>query len=229
MDSLTRQSIAEEHIENLQSLVERIQLYVQAENGFSTGKQLKYIEKCNALLKKALLQPRSPNAGEYIPNIRKGTVQWAAQAWIDGRTQHQALELKTIAQRHDIEDRALQLLKDQIPKYSWQHHQRELAARVLKRFERRLVHATLSPLTTNVRDALISFKPFKRGDKYKNRKYHEFGWGEKVLTEKNSKMQQPYGFVCHETDMFVFMIDKNGNQFHKKNKCAINNNPEATH
>ena len=55
MDSLTRQSIAEEHIENLQSLVERIQLYVQAENGFSTGKQLKYIEKCNALLKKALL------------------------------------------------------------------------------------------------------------------------------------------------------------------------------
>ncbi len=42
------------------------------------------------------------------------------------------------------------------------------------------------------------------------------------------KIQQPYGFVCHETDMFVFMIDKNGNQFHKK-KCAINNNPGATH
>ena len=55
-------------------------------------------------------------------------------------------------------------LKLQVPKYSWQHHQRELAARVLKRMEQQLQNITVLDLPTIVRDLLIGFKTFKQGD-----------------------------------------------------------------
>ena len=216
MNIIGKKDEAEASIDKLQSLVERIELYAKTENGFHKN-QLHEIEKCNILLNKILLQPRLPNAGEYVPNIKKNTDDWVAQAWIDGRSQHleEGLQSKTDEQRHAIEERAIYLLKQQIPKYSWQHHQRELAARVLKRMEKRLENGTLLDLPSEVRDLLVTFKTFKRGDKYKHRKYHEFAWGEKVYTSKGNN-KRTYGFVSHETNHFVFIIDKHGNKFHKK-------------
>ena len=213
---IIRKDKAETSIDKLQSLVERIELYAKTENGFHNN-QLHEIEKCNDLLNNILLQPRLPNAGEYVPNIKKNTDDWVAQAWIDGRSQHleEGLKSKTDEQRHAIEERAIYLLKEQIPKYSWQHHQRELAARVLKRMEKRLENGTLLHLPSEVRDLLITFKTFKKGDKYKHRKYHEFAWGEKVYTSIGNN-KRSYGFVSQETNHFVLIIDKYGNKFRKK-------------
>ena len=216
MNIIIRKDEAETSIHKLQSLVERIELHAKTENGFHNN-QLHEIEKCNDLLNNILLQPRLPNAGEYVPNIKKNADDWVAQAWIDGRSQHleEGLKSKTDEQRHAIEERAIYLLKEQIPKYSWQHHQRELAARVLKRMEKRLENGTLLHLPSEVRDLLITFKTFKKGDKYKHRKYHEFAWGEKVYTSIGNN-KRSYGFVSQETNHFVLIIDKYGNKFRKK-------------
>ena len=67
---IIRKDKAETSIDKLQSLVERIELYAKTENGFHNN-QLHEIEKCNDLLNNILLQPRLPNAGEYVPNIYK--------------------------------------------------------------------------------------------------------------------------------------------------------------
>ena len=67
---IIRKDKAETSIDKLQSLVERIELYAKTENGFHNN-QLHEIEKCNDLLNNILLQPRLPNAGEYVPNIKK--------------------------------------------------------------------------------------------------------------------------------------------------------------
>ena len=210
---IIRKDKAETSIDKLQSLVERIELYAKTENGFHNN-QLHEIEKCNDLLNNILLQPRLPNAGEYVPNIKKNTDDWVAQAWIDGRSQHleEGLKSKTDEQRHAIEERAIYLLKEQIPKYSWQHHQRELAARVLKRMEKRLENGILLHLPSGVRDLLVTFKTFKKGDRYKHRKYQEFAWGEKVYTSIGNN-KRTYGFVSQETNHFFFFIDKHGNKF----------------
>ena len=68
MNIIGKKDEAEASIDKLQSLVERIELYAKTENGFHKN-QLHEIEKCNILLNKILLQPRLPNAGEYVPNI----------------------------------------------------------------------------------------------------------------------------------------------------------------
>jgi hypothetical protein len=92
--------------------------------------------------------------------LKKITDDWVAQAWIDGRSQHleEGLQSKTDEQRHAIEERTIYLLKQQIPKYSWQHHQRKLAARVLKRIEKRLENGTLLDLPSEVRDLLVGYQ-----------------------------------------------------------------------
>ena len=70
MNIIGKKDEAEASIDKLQSLVERIELYAKTENGFHKN-QLHEIEKCNILLNKILLQPILPNAGEYVPNIKK--------------------------------------------------------------------------------------------------------------------------------------------------------------
>ena len=221
MNLILRKTLAEDAIDNLQSFCERLQIYHKSEGGFSNDQQRANVETCITQLKQALLQPRSPNAGEYVPDIKKGTVDWAAQAWVDGRSQHleDALESTTDEERRTIEERAVHFLKLQIPKYSWQHHQQELASRVLKRMEQQLQNVTMLDLPNNVRNRLIDFKTFKRGDKYNHRKHHTFAWGEKVYANKGKK--RIICFVCRETNFFVSMIDKNGNEFKKKKSNVI--------
>ena len=158
-----------------------------------------------------MLFPRLPNAA----------VDWVAQAWVDGRSQHleDSLQSTTNEERRIIEERAVQLLKLQVPKYSWQHHQRELAARLLKRMEQQLHNITMLDLPTNVRDLLIRFKTFKQGDKYSHRKHHNFAWGQKVYTKRGK--HRITCFVCKETDFYVTMLDKNGNEFRKKKSNVL--------
>ena len=71
MYTIERKAEAEESIDKLQCLGERIELYFKTEHSSNHENQLKVIKKCNDLLNKVLLQPRLPNAGEYIPNIKK--------------------------------------------------------------------------------------------------------------------------------------------------------------
>ena len=52
--------------------------------------------------------------------------------------------------------------------------------------EKRLENGTLLDLPSEVRDLLVTFKTFKRGDKYKHRKYHEFAWGERSTRQKGT-------------------------------------------
>ena len=77
--------------------------------------------------------------------------------------------------------------------------------------EQQLQNVTMLDLPTNVRNRLIDFKTFKRGDKCNHRKHHTFAWGEKVYTNKGLK--RITCFVCRETNFFVSMIDKHGNEF----------------
>ena len=120
MNLLLRKTLAEDATDTLQSLSERLQIYHKSEGGFNNDRQRANVENCITQLKQALLQPRSPNAGELVPDIKKGTVDWAAQAWVDGRSQHleDALGSTTDEERRTIEERALQLLKLQLPIYS---------------------------------------------------------------------------------------------------------------
>ena len=213
--SVLRKDHGEEVLDELHSLVERVEMFLKCETRL-TEKQLGIIIECKNLLMEVLAQPRGPNAGEFVPNIKKKSIEWAAQAWLDGRSQHleEALQNKTTEECHEIEEKAVLLLRSQVPKYAWRHHQKQLAARVLKRVEQQFENVTLYDLPKQVKVQLSNFKPFKRGDKFKYKKYHEFQWGEKVVTSKKSK--RTYAFVYHETDRFVYMIDKNGNEFHKK-------------
>lgn len=219
MNTSVRKAASESCIDTLQSLVERVELFINAENGFSHKTQFEKVEKCSDLLKSLLLQTNSSNTNECVSDHKenKENERIVAQAWIDGKSKHleKALQSKTDEERQVIEERAIEILKQQIPKYAWQHHQRDLAARVQKRMEKQLQNTKLLHLPTDVRTHLNNFKTFIRGDKYKHLKYHEFSWGEKVSVMKG-KNKNIYGFVCHETSEYLFILDEKGKKFRKK-------------
>ena len=128
----------------------------------------------------------------------------------------EALFGKTVEERHEIEEVAIRHLKSKVPMYSWSTHQRDLAVRVLKRFELQLVNVTLLDLPDIIATPLSTYQPFKRGDKYKHKKYYKFAWGEAVDVSMGRRKRNTKAFVCRETDFYVFMINSNGEEFRKK-------------
>ena len=132
-----------ELLHNLQSTHERIQLLTIQQDGILNSKQKSIMSNCNQNLLQ-IMDHQTPNAGGIKTNKTKNAFEWAAQAWLDGRSQdlEDALNGKTIQYRHNIEFAAVRILNEKVPKYSWQTHQRDLTARVVKRHKKGLMAVT---------------------------------------------------------------------------------------
>lgn len=213
----SRQSVADDVIGEVQSLLERLKLYVKDEGGFSNYTQHHNINYCISLLKAALRQDRSPHVTGIKSSIGKEHPDYVAHAWIEGRSEEleEALSKKSYEECKRIEDRAVKLLQEEKSEWAWEYHHKRLSLHVLERKEKNKVRKELSKLPKKVRSSLVLFKPFKRGDRFGSRQYHDFTSRQKVLV-RNGTGKRKYGYVCHETKEFITMIDSNGDEFKKK-------------
>lgn len=230
MDSVTnlsRESKAFDSIEELQSLLHRLKVYVRDEGGFSNDKQLENTTLCKAVLIQALLQDRSHNSEGSKLSIDSSHPDWGAQNWLDGTSEdlEDALYGKSYKECKKIEERAVALLQENKPYWAWTYDHKQLYVRVVERKERERVAKQLSKLPRKVRTSLRLYKKsFKKGDKYGGRIRHSFSSRQKLRVTNETGLRK-YGYVYHETKEFVFMVDGNGNEFKKKKDNVEEINP----
>ena len=215
MVSILKQNETDELLDTHRSLIDRIDLLVIQQDGSLNSRQQSLLQNSyNSLLE--ILNSPTPTAGGIKQCTYKDTIAQAAHAWINGNSQdlEHSLQNATVQQQHDIEYRAYFLLKEKLPKYSWDHHHHNLATRVIKRYEKLYITTTLYGMPKRARNELKQFKLFRKGKRLNSKTKYTFQWGEQVLTTRGKI--RTHGYVCHETNTFVSILDKKGNCFRKK-------------
>ena len=165
---LNRPRKAYKAIDELLHVVERMILYIREDGGFSNTRQKQNVAHATHLLKEALRQKRSPSAGGLKPTIARNHPDWSALAWIDGRSEDLEEDIENLPynEQQKIEERAILLLKEKKPMWSWENHHHRLFLRVNERKNLKKMFKELSKLPHSVVSSFNGYKQFKKGDLY---------------------------------------------------------------
>jgi hypothetical protein len=216
---LARMAEAEADVDEMQSLLERLMMSVKANGRFATSRQMDNVYACKRLLRSAL-EAQAPNVGDVPLGTDRSDPVWASKAWVDKRiySLEDALRGKGREEVHAIEEGAVMLLIENTPEWAWEEHQTVLAQRVRYRARRKRVHADLHGLPEMVGERFLEFGDFRVGDANLKGFVHQFSAVDevKVLADDGSEMCRAY--VCHETKVFVDVIDWVGEKLRKKKR-----------
>ena len=214
---VVRKAMAESDLEELRTLLGRMEMYVEEEGGFSRGQRESVVASA-AALRTALATPRSPHAGGLPVPYSRDSPLWAPMAYLDGRSEdlEEALAGMSREKVEDVEEKAAWILTDDVPRNTWNHRHRELHARVVRRFERRVVNHQLALMPKpDMVERMRTFTRFWKGEKYKAGLRHEYS-SRALVDVKGGVGNRRQGYVCEETEFYVSLIDLAALLFRKR-------------
>ena len=219
--ALARMAEAEADVDEIQSLLERLMMVVKANGRFATSRQMDDVYACKRMLRSAL-EEQVPNVGDAPPGVDRSDPVWASKAWVQKRiySLEDALRGKGREEVHAIEEGAVMLLIESQPEWAWEEHQSVLAQRVRYRARRRRVHADLHGLPEMVGERFLEFGEFRVGDANLKGFVHAFSSVDEVKVMEEDGTEGYRGYVCHETKVFVDIINWGGEKIRKK-KCHV--------
>ena len=209
--------MAELDLEELRTLLERMEMYVKEESGFSRGQREAVVASAESL-RTALATPRSPHAGGLPVPLSRDSPLWAPMAYLDGRSEdlEEALAGMSLQKVEDVEETAAWILTDHLPRSTWNHRHRELHARVVRRFERRVVNHQLALLPKpEMVERMRTFTRFWKGEKFRASLRHEYS-SRALVDVKGGIGNRRQGYVCEETEFYVPLIDLDALVFRKR-------------
>lgn len=217
--ALARMAEAEADVDEIQSLLERVMMVVKANGRFATARQMDNVYACKRMLRGAL-EEQVPNVGDALPGVDRSDPVWASKAWVEKRiySLEDALLGKGREEVHSIEEGAVMLLIESKPEWAWEEHQTVLAQRVRYRARRKRVHADLHGLPEVVGERFLEFGDFRVGDANMKGFVHAFTSVEEVKVMDDDGSEGYRGYVCHETKLFVDVINWSGEKMRKKKR-----------
>ena len=226
MIAMAEKALAEDELATCASLLERLDLYVDAEEGFVNEGQRVLIKESARLMRTALAAPRSPTAlVRATPVVARDDPDWAAHCWIDGHSSdlEEALDGLTTVEIDDVEERAAWLLTQTRPGVSWEPHQHYLYLRIEKKLLRRAEQGELLSMPRAAANRFREYRKFRAGQKDTKRRFtHAYSSREKVrITGETGNVK---GYVCHETPLYVSLVDDAGLVYYKR-KTSITRVP----
>ena len=209
--------MAEMDLDSLRNMLERLELYVEEEGGFSRGQRDAIVASAEAL-NNALETPRSPHESGVASGVTRDSPLWAPMAYLDGRSEdlEEALAGMDRHEVFDVEETAAWILVDDVPRSEWNHRHVDLHARVLRRFERRVINHQLSLMPSSAMvERMKTYTRFWQGEKYRAGLRHEYS-SRAFVEVRGGVGPRRRGYVCEETEFFVSLVDSNALVFRKR-------------
>ena len=123
------------------------------------------VHSCLRLFKFSLDRERVTfsDAGQGVVET---TPQQAVSAWVRGNTValEEFLRGKSWEEMEHIEDDAVLMLRQQYPEWSWEPHQKALAARVAHRMQRKRLYVDMISMPLSVGRRFLDFGDFRKGE-----------------------------------------------------------------